>query len=177
MEKEKFEINKENYKGYVELYKLFYGDTEFDNDTSRFFKSGLIAAGITLISLLLPVVSVSLVNPVLITFIGFEISNIIYYLGKTSNNHKRKLEDIKKKYPYINIKTERVELEKALIKNKIIIDKHDYYELSVSNYEKYSKCEEIKENYFEETKYSCYDTNCDIQKIELDKPKIKKLVK
>ena len=86
--------------------------------------------------------------------------------------------EVKEKYPYVDLEIGIAEVFNSLKRAKIISYNGDNeYEFRVKEYEDYLKAEEIKENYFEETKYDGYTINPKITQEELEKPKVKKLVR
>lgn len=49
--------------------------------------------------------------------------------------------------------------------------------MNIDEYENYLKVEELKKEYFKETKYDGYVVDSTIEKVELEKPKVKKIVR
>ena len=90
---------------------------------------------------------------------------------------KRKMDEIKENYSYVDTKIEIEELLNSFIQAKVIRRVKNVTILDVKSYEDYLKAEEIKENYFEETKYDGYRVNPEITQEELEKPKVKTLVR
>jgi len=182
MEQEKLVITKENYKGYVELYKTI--NTNFENREELIIKT-LINFGVILLSLLITIpLDIQGLLPNVVkhiqctTLIVVEAFIYIKHLKKTSDYTKKQLQNVKEKYPYVDMEIKKEELERSLVEAKVVTrDKYEYVFKSEKSCEDYWKAEEIKEKYFEETKYDKYIVNPEITQEELEKPKVKKLVR
>lgn len=190
MEKEKLVINKDNYKGYAELYAFKRQGIYCEDYTiwNNYIKKLLIFFGIAVAVLMitLPLNKLALLPEIIkyieILLLWIGVSGFtVDYIIKLNNYKKKKINQIKEEYPYVDTKIDILELEKSLEEARIITYEHrDSYTIEimdVKGYENYIKCEEIKENYLEETKYKGYQINPMITDKELPKPKIKKLVR
>lgn len=185
MEREKLIINKDNYKGYAELYRFrrftFYKECGINQ--IKLIKKSSIAFGVVLMSILItaPFISLGLLpNIAIIEAVAFMPTLgffSIEYFKKTNNYKKKHIENIKLKYPYVDTEIKIDELEHSLIEAKIITVNNNEYTFNPKRYENYLKVEEEKEKYFEETKYDRYIVNPEIKEKELEKPKVKKLIR
>lgn len=187
MENEKLVITKDNYKGYVELYKerTTTSEKEYDCSTRWGIKAltvGFIAFLLVVANLAFPYYPLALKLEIVLFFVA-EFVIRCDYNKKHKMIEKEKDNLVKEKYSYVDIEISTNELKKALCEAKILIyeyknnDRFEY--LEIEKYENYLKCEEEKEKYFEETKYDGYVVNPKIQPEELEKveEKVKKLVR
>lgn len=151
MKKEKhLEINENNYKGYVELYK-----TKFitpDREKKETLKSTLIGLGFMFV---IPFISISFFKSInfncsaelglslLLSMFAADIGYI--FLSIESSEKKTKLQ-IKEKYPYIDLSLDMMEVEKALKEAKILVYDENHVLLDVKSYEQRLESEkEIRE--------------------------------
>lgn len=151
MKKEKhLEINENNYKGYVELYK-----TKFitpDREKKENLKSTLIGLGFMFV---IPFISISFFKSInfncsaelglslLLSMFAADIGYI--FLSIKSSEKKTKLQ-IKEKYPYIDLSLDMMEVEKALKEAKILVYDENHVLLDVKSYEQRLESEkEIRE--------------------------------
>lgn len=151
MKKEKhLEINENNYKGYVELYK-----TKFitpDREKKETLKSTLIGLGFMFV---IPFISISFFKSInfncsaelglslLLSMFAADIGYI--FLSIKSSEKKTKLQ-IKEKYPYIDLSLDMMEVEKALKEAKILVYDENHVLLDVKSYEQRLESEkEIRE--------------------------------
>lgn len=151
MKKEKhLEINENNYKGYVELYK-----TKFitpDREKKENLKSTLIGLGFMFV---IPFISISFFKSInfncsaelglslLLSMFAADIGYI--FLSIESSEKKTKLQ-IKEKYPYIDLSLDMMEVEKALKEAKILVYDENHVLLDVKSYEQRLESEkEIRE--------------------------------
>ena len=143
MKKEKhLEINENNYKGYVELYKK---DWMTGDEMKKMFKKILIGGGICLV---IPVITMLATSSREITVLVL-CSEVVAYSGYffelfRKNSEKKKLK-IKEKYPYVDLSLDMNEVINALKEAKVLVYKENYLLLDVKSYEQRLKFEkEIK---------------------------------
>lgn len=171
------EITKDNYKGYIALYKSMNTMTQLEY--SNFIQTMGKCFGIGLFFIILSgVIPLSIF---LILGIISEIGILTEFLYKNSKIKRDKFNLLKKEYNYLDPNIKKEELEESLKEAKILTYE-DYgncvdAKLNVNAFEKYLEAEKIKEEYLEETKYSGYAINPNITHEELDRPKVKKLVR
>lgn len=185
-EKKKIIINKDNYKGYVELYKAYYYPTKEEfylqkKEFKKAIKVYLIGLGIAVVTSPLcffgPIAKM-IFDIQLTTWLACLIGTGIVGLKEFYDLKKQRIKAVRKKYPYVDTNVKRDCLQKSLEDVGIIQYKFKnrlcFAHLKVEEYEKkYSKAEEVKENYFKETKYDKYVVNPRIEEQELEKVKVK----
>lgn len=151
MKKEKhLEINENNYKGYVELYKTKLITP--DREKKENLKSTLIGLGFMFV---IPFISISFFKSInfncsaelglslLLSMFAADIGYI--FLSIKSSEKKTKLQ-IKEKYPYIDLSLDMMEVEKALKEAKILVYDENHVLLDVKSYEQRLESEkEIRE--------------------------------
>ena len=151
MKKEKhLEINENNYKGYVELYKTKLITP--DREKKENLKSTLIGLGFMFV---IPFISISFFKSInfncsaelglslLLSMFAADIGYI--FLSINSSEKKTKLQ-IKEKYPYIDLSLDMMEVEKALKEAKILVYDENHVLLDVKSYEQRLESEkEIRE--------------------------------
>lgn len=151
MKKEKhLEINENNYKGYVELYKTKL--ITLDREKKEKLKSTLIGLGFMFV---IPFISISFFKSInfncsaelglslLLSMFAADIGYI--FLSIKSSEKKTKLQ-IKEKYPYIDLSLDMMEVEKALKEAKILVYDENHVLLDVKSYEQRLESEkEIRE--------------------------------
>ncbi|HCJ32446.1 MAG TPA: hypothetical protein DHV70_06135 [Firmicutes bacterium] len=151
MKKEKhLEINENNYKGYVELYKTKLITP--DREKKETLKSTLIGLGFMFV---IPFISISFFKSInfncsaelglslLLSMFAADIGYI--FLSIESSEKKTKLQ-IKEKYPYIDLSLDMMEVEKALKEAKILVYDENHVLLDVKSYEQRLESEkEIRE--------------------------------
>lgn len=151
MKKEKhLEINENNYKGYVELYKTKLITP--DREKKEKLKSTLIGLGFMFV---IPFISISFFKSInfncsaelglslLLSMFSADIGYI--FLSIKSSEKKTKLQ-IKEKYPYIDLSLDMMEVEKALKEAKILVYDENHVLLDVKSYEQRLESEkEIRE--------------------------------
>lgn len=151
MKKEKhLEINENNYKGYVELYKTKLITP--DRGKKETLKSTLIGLGFMFV---IPFISISFFKSInfncsaelglslLLSMFAADIGYI--FLSIKSSEKKTKLQ-IKEKYPYIDLSLDMMEVEKALKEAKILVYDENHVLLDVKSYEQRLESEkEIRE--------------------------------
>ena len=145
MKKEKhLEINKNNYKGYVELYKK---DWMIGDEIKKMFKKILMGGGICLV---IPVITMLATSSREITSLIL-CSEVVAYSGYffesfRKNSEKTKLQ-IKEKYPYVDLSLDMNEVINALKEAKVLVYKENYLLLDVKSYEQRLESEkEIRED-------------------------------
>ncbi len=152
MKKEKhLEINENNYKGYVELYKTKLITP--DREKKEKLKSTLIGLGFMFV---IPFISISFFKSInfncsaelglslLLSMFAADIGYI--FLSIKSSEKKTKLQ-IKEKYPYIDLSLDMMEVEKALKEAKILVYDENHVLLDVKSYEQRLESEkEIRES-------------------------------
>ena len=143
MKKEKhLEINENNYKGYVELYKK---DWMTGDEIKKMIKKILMGGGICLV---IPVITMLATSSREITSLIL-CSEVVAYSGYffesfRKNSEKTKLQ-IKEKYPYVDLSLDMNEVINALKEAKVLVYKENYLLLDVKSYEQRLKFEkEIK---------------------------------
>lgn len=151
MKKEKhLEINENNYRGYVELYKTKLITS--DREKKEKLKSTLIGLGFMFV---IPFISISFFKSInfncsaelglslLLSMFAADIGYI--FLSIKSSEKKTKLQ-IKEKYPYIDLSLDMMEVEKALKEAKILVYDENHVLLDVKSYEQRLESEkEIRE--------------------------------
>lgn len=151
MKKEKhLEINENNYKGYVELYKTKLVTP--DREKKENLKSTLIGLGFMFV---IPFISISFFKSInfncsaelglslLLSMFAADIGYI--FLSIKSSEKKTKLQ-IKEKYPYIDLSLDMMDVEKALKEAKILVYDENHVLLDVKSYEQRLESEkEIRE--------------------------------
>ena len=151
MKKEKhLEINENNYKGYVELYKTKLITP--DREKKENLKSTLIGLGFMFV---IPFISISFFKSInfncsaelglslLLSMFAADIGYI--FLSIKSSEKKTKLQ-IKEKSPYIDLSLDMMEVEKALKEAKILVYDENHVLLDVKSYEQRLESEkEIRE--------------------------------
>lgn len=151
MKKEKhLEINENNYKGYVELYKTKLITP--DREKKENLKSTLIGLGFMFV---IPFISISFFKSInfncsaelglslLLSMFAADIGYI--FLSIKSSEKKTKLQ-IKEKYPYIDLSLDMNEVEKALKEAKVLVYEENHVLLDVKSYEQRLESEkEIRE--------------------------------
>lgn len=151
MKKEKhLEINENNYKGYVELYKTKW--ITRDREKKEKLKSTLIGLGVMFV---IPFISISFFKSInfncsaelglslLLSMFAADIGYI--FLSIKSSEKKTKLQ-IKEKYPYIDLSLDMMEVEKALKEAKILVYDENHVLLDIKSYEQRLESEkEIRE--------------------------------
>lgn len=151
MKKEKhLEINENNYRGYVELYKTKLITP--DREKKEKLKSTLIGLGFMFV---IPFISISFFKSInfncsaelglslLLSMFAADIGYI--FLSIKSSEKKTKLQ-IKEKYPYIDLSLDMMEVEKALKEAKILVYDENHVLLDVKSYEQRLESEkEIRE--------------------------------
>lgn len=146
MKKEKhLEINENNYKGYVELYKTKLITP--DREKKENLKSTLIGLGFMFV---IPFISISFFKSInfncsaelglslLLSMFAADIGYI--FLSIKSSEKKTKLQ-IKEKYPYIDLSLDMMEVEKALKEAKVLVYEENHVLLDVKSYEQRLKIE------------------------------------
>lgn len=151
MKKEKhLEINENNYKGYVELYKTKLITP--DREKKEKLKSTLIGLGFMFV---IPFISISFFKSInfncsaelglslLLSMFAADIGYI--FLSIKISEKKTKLQ-IKEKYPYIDLSLDMMKVEKALKEAKILVYDENHVLLDVKSYEQRLESEkEIRE--------------------------------
>lgn len=189
-------ITKDNYKGYVELCKLKENLLIMSEDKNNKMVKSMTAkieilASVILVFGISILISVPIIIGVVIGVIGVldlvsmvcDIWMIILGQKKQENYEKEKYKFIQEEYPYVDTKIDIYTLKAVLLKKTKLIqygmrDNGDIYTIyRVNAYEDYLKAEEIKEKYFLETKYKRYVVNPKMREEELEKVKVKSLVR
>lgn len=143
MKKEKhLEINENNYKGYVELYKKNWMTVD---EIKKMFKKILIGGGICLVIPVITILATSSREITALILCSEIVAYSVYFFGfYKKDNEKIKLQ-IKEKYPYIDLSLDMLEVEKALKEAKILVYEENHVLLDVKSYEQRLKFEkEIK---------------------------------
>ena len=150
MKKEKhLEINENNYKGYVELYKTKLITP--DREKKEKLKSTLIGLGVMFV---IPFISISFFKSInfncsaelgLSLLLSMFAADIGYIFSPIKSSEKKTKLQIKEKYPYIDLSLDMLEVEKALKEAKILVYDENHVLLDVKSYEQRLKFEkEIK---------------------------------
>lgn len=150
MKKEKhLEINENNYKGYVELYKTKLITP--DREKKEKLKSTLIGLGVMFV---IPFISISFFKSInfncsaelgLSLLLSMFAADIGYIFSSIKSSEKKTKLQIKEKYPYIDLSLDMLEVEKALKEAKVLVYEENHVLLDVKSYEQRLKFEkEIK---------------------------------
>lgn len=186
MENENLVITKDNYKGYVELYKKRFN---MNCNLRKLAYRTLIPFAMLPLVIIITAVLKNGIIPIglsvleTVVFVGAGSTNLIIFFNKKNDIENKNDKEVVEEYPYVNINVSDYELEDALIEAKILTYKYKnnvrYEYLDIEGYENYLKCEEEKEKYLEETKYDGYVVNPGVTQEELErvKEKVKKLVR
>lgn len=151
MKKEKhLEINENNYKGYVELYKTKLITP--DREKKEKLKSTLIGLGVMFV---IPFISISFFKSInfncsaelgLSLLLSMFAADIGYIFSSIKSSEKKTKLQIKEKYPYIDLSLDMMEVEKALKEAKILVYDENHVLLDVKSYEQRLESEkEIRE--------------------------------
>lgn len=143
MKKEKhLEINENNYKGYVELYKKNWMTVD---EIKKMFKKILIGGGIYLVIPVIIILATSSKEITALILCSEIVAYSVYFFGfYKKDNEKIKLQ-IKEKYPYVDLSLDMNEVEKALKEAKVLVYEENHVLLDVKSYEQRLKFEkEIK---------------------------------
>ena len=151
MKKEKhLEINENNYKGYVELYKTKL--ITLDREKKEKLKSTLIGLGVMFV---IPFISISFFKSInfncsaelgLSLLLSMFAADIGYIFSSIKSSEKKTKLQIKEKYPYIDLSLDMLEVEKALKEAKILVYDENHVLLDVKSYEQRLESEkEIRE--------------------------------
>lgn len=163
----KIEINKDNYQGYIELYKI---NQEINRDSQALFKKlmikallvvGVYMAVVFLTTLCIPTnILINVINIEALVTIFTEIGISVSYSIKIVDVSKKKLNNIKEVYPDIDIKILESELIKLLEEAEMLMDEnknnHLVEKLDLKHYE---------------------SSTIDTSYIKADETKIKKLIR
>ena len=144
MKKEKhLEINENNYKGYVELYKKNWMTVD---EIKKMFKKILIGGGICLVISVITILATSSKEITTLILCSEIVAYSVYFFGfYKKDNEKTKLQ-IKDKYPYIDLSLDMMEVEKALKEAKVLVYEENHVLLDVKSYEQRLESEkEIRE--------------------------------
>lgn len=146
MKKEKhLEINENNYKGYVELYKTKLITP--DREKKEKLKSTLIGLGVMFV---IPFISISFFKSInfncsaelgLSLLLSMFAADIGYIFSSIKSSEKKTKLQIKEKYPYIDLSLDMLEVEKALKEAKILVYDENHVLLDVKSYEQRLKFE------------------------------------
>lgn len=133
MKKEKhLEINENNYKGYVELYKKNWMTVD---EIKKMFKKILIGGGICLVISVITILATSSKEITTLILCSEIVAYSVYFFGfYKKDNEKIKLQ-IKEKYPYIDLSLDMNEVEKALKEAKVLVYEENHVLLDVKSYE------------------------------------------
>ncbi len=145
MKKEKhLEINENNYKGYVELYKKNWMTVD---EIKEMFKKILIGGGICLVISVITILATSSKEITTLILCSEIVAYSVYFFGfYKKDNEKIKLQ-IKEKYPYVDLSLDMNEVEKALKEAKVLVYEENHVLLDVKSYEQRLKIEKgIREN-------------------------------
>lgn len=151
MKKEKhLEINENNYKGYVELYKTKWITP--DREKKEKLKSTLIGLGVMFA---IPFISISFFKSInfncsaelgLSLLLSMFAADIGYIFSSIKSSEKKTKLQVKEKYPYIDLSLDMMEVEKALKEAKILVYEENHVLLDVKSYEQRLESEkEIRE--------------------------------
>jgi len=151
MKKEKhLEINENNYKGYVELYKTKLITP--DREKKEKLKSTLIGLGVMFV---IPFISISFFKSInfncsaelgLSLVLSMFAADIGYIFSSIKSSEKKTKLQIKEKYPYIDLSLDMKEVEKALKEAKILVYDENHVLLDDKSYEQRLESEkEIRE--------------------------------
>jgi len=184
-------INKNNYKGYIELMKFRLNAREkfiemSSKSTNKYIKIASIESLLVFLSSIIfggAIIDVVFCAGVML----FPVPTLIIALVKIDAMQKKIYreydQNIKELYNNIDTNITTDELFVLLYKtgiietrypnsNRYIIDKWN-----IEEYENKIKIEEEFEKYLEDTKYDSYVINPEITQEQYDKPKVRKLIK
>lgn len=137
-------INENNYKGYIELYKTFYMSEKEDKIIKSMINRLVVCGAISVATILLT-------KDIIIFGILFASSTVInlgYGVTKTIKESKKRKQAIKNDYPYVDLSIDRVELERALEREKILttefVENIGCFKLDVESYEKRLEEEKLR---------------------------------
>lgn len=140
MKSKTLEITKENYKGYLEYYRLKKEPLTLSQEIIEVllkFSSFLLA--ITFVVFFMIRYAASIEEPLVVLFSTSFASSLVLASDMKKIFKSKELKQIKKEYPYINLNEKELDIEKALEKvNKGKSTK------DVKKWENYYGCEEIK---------------------------------
>lgn len=146
MKKGKYlEINENNYKGYVELYKTKLITP--DREKKEKLKSTLIGLGVMFV---IPFISISFFKSInfncsaelgLSLLLSMFAADIGYIFSSIKSSEKKTKLQIKEKYPYIDLSLDMLEVEKALKEAKVLVYEENHVLLDVKSYEQRLKFE------------------------------------
>ena len=139
MKKEKhLEINENNYKGYVELYKKNWMTVD---EIKKMLKKILIGGGICLVISVITILATSSKEITTLILCSEIVAYSVYSFGfYKKDNEKIKLQ-IKEKYPYVDLSLDMNEVEKALKEAKVLVYEENHVLLDVKSYEQRLKIE------------------------------------
>lgn len=184
--KNKLEINKDNYKGYYELYTKITG---FDLSEMVVFACIIILFPMVMVLGFMPLISqlpllLQALFSTAIAAIGIVMSSSKYL----QKNKERKINKLKEKYSYIDLNISKEELEDALEKAGIIrrqiVDNTVVKKIGLDEFEKnmimQEKYQKTKQELLEDNKYNYsrleYDTDFSNQELKT-KVKVKTLTR
>lgn len=153
MKKEKLEINKNNYEGYIKLYDTYFFDKK---DEPRIYKAvlgGVLISAIGFVGVLF--------SPVPVLFGLVVPLSISMTVGSVRSITGEKQDELKKQYPYLNYKISKQELEESLQEIGIVTkDGHGYPNINTGRVEeilaeKYKYLNEQK-GYYPSVEYRSY---------------------
>ncbi len=146
MKKNNFQlkITEDNYKGYIELYKTFYMNKKEEKIMMGAINRLVVCGAISVATILLT-------KDIIIFGILFASSTVInlgYGITQSIKENKKRKQSIKNNYPYVDLSIERVELERALTREKILtteyVENIGCFKLDVESYEKRLEEEKIR---------------------------------
>jgi len=137
-------ITEDNYKGYIELYKTFYLNKKEEKIMMDAINRLVVCGAISVATILLT-------KDIIIFGILFSSSTVInlgYGVIQSIKENKKRKQSIKNSYPYVDLSIERVELERALTREKILtteyVENIGCFKLDVESYEKRLEEEKIR---------------------------------
>lgn len=185
-------IHKDNYKGYVKLYKLQQIiSKKRQENLQKYLISILLIFATTAISLITTSIFAQTLKLSLDYLLMFEgtigvlgVEAISIITDKKIKKFKtEKYQALAKEYPYVELDTKETVLEDSLENVGLLscqhLDKVCIVSLRVEEYETVLKMEEIKDELLQETKYDRYVINPEITEEDLkgQKVKVKSLVR
>lgn len=172
------EITKENYKGYIELFKRKMNDTIMDEDYCQKNIRETIY-GYSLVAL--PIFTIlALPHIIVITSMGIVIIAIIAGVTLSTCHYKKKEKQSREEFQLLKLEYPDVEnynfcdLFRALGKANIIKYENETNIIDVKGYEDNLRYEEVKEKYLNEVEHNYFNTEiCIINDETREKVKLK----
>jgi len=170
---ERIEITKENYEGYVELFKTHYFTEEENKKIGRHTCLAMVVLLASMIALPILQASTSTIGIACYSSLALVA---VAFIGTAVGSTNKKKKEIKEKYPDIDTKVDFDELSDALVAANILKFKdksRTEYNIDLDAFTKANECKEILDNYIEETKYQPIEIEPEINEEQLEKARQK----